>query len=84
MALECFNCRKGIMYGHRVSHAKNRTKRLFKPNLHYAGITINGGGKRVRLCTKCLRRYKKESGIKNKELGSLREKKVLPEMISVQ
>lgn len=59
MALKCFNCDKGVMYGHNVSHAKNRTKRLFKPNLHYARIAINGGNKRVRLCTKCLRRYKK-------------------------
>lgn len=60
MAMKCFNCNKGVMYGHRVSHAKNRTNRLFKPNLHYAKIAIAGGNKRVRLCTKCLRRAKKE------------------------
>ncbi|HCS78193.1 TPA: 50S ribosomal protein L28, partial [Patescibacteria group bacterium] len=32
--MKCANCGKGIMIGHRVSHAKNRTRRIFKPNLH--------------------------------------------------
>jgi len=61
MALKCFNCKKGVMYGHKVSHAKNRTRRIFKPNLHFARIKVDGTiKKRVRLCTKCLRRFKKE------------------------
>ena len=64
MALKCFNCKKGVMYGHEVSHAKNRTKRLFKPNLHYARIGFGVAAKRVRLCTKCLRLKKKESSLK--------------------
>jgi len=61
MAFKCDNCGKGVMYGHAVSHAKNRTRRLFKPNLHAAKIVINGIGKRLRLCTKCLRRAKRDS-----------------------
>ena len=60
MAFKCDNCGKGVMYGHAVSHAKNRTRRIFKPNLHRARITVGGIGKRVKLCTKCLRRAKKE------------------------
>lgn len=59
--MKCANCGKGVMYGHEVSHAKNRTKRLFKPNLHSARIVIDGIGKRVRLCTKCLRLLKKKT-----------------------
>ena len=59
--LKCANCGKGVMYGHNVSHAKNRTKRLFKPNLHSARIVTEGIGKRVRLCAKCLRMLKKQS-----------------------
>ncbi len=58
MAFVCFNCGKGIMYGHNVSHAKNRTRRIFKPNLHSAKIVIGGTTKRVRLCTKCVRKFK--------------------------
>jgi len=56
--LKCDNCGKGIMYGHNVSHAKNRTRRIFKPNLHRAKILVNGINKSMRLCTKCLRRLK--------------------------
>ena len=72
MGMKCANCGKGVMYGHKVSHAKNRTKRLFKPNLHAARIVTNGIGKRLRLCTKCLRRAKKD----------LREEKILPQTIA--
>lgn len=55
---KCFNCGKGIMIGHNVSHAKNRTRKIFKPNLHTARISISGRMHRVRLCTKCLRMLK--------------------------
>jgi large subunit ribosomal protein L28 len=60
MALKCDNCGKGVMYGHAVSHAKNRTRRLFKPNLHAVRIVEDGRSSRVRLCTKCLRMIKKK------------------------
>ncbi len=59
MGMKCANCKKGSMYGHNVSHAKNRTKKKFKPNLHYTKVVIGGTSKRVRLCTKCLRMYKR-------------------------
>ncbi|GEM_PF-481933 len=52
---KCHNCGKGIMIGHNVSHAKNRTRKVFKPNLHGAKMTVDGTTMRVRLCTKCLR-----------------------------
>lgn len=58
--MKCDNCGKGVMYGHAVSHAKNRTKRLFLPNLHFVRINISGRMKRTRLCTKCLRMIKKK------------------------
>ena len=58
MAARCFNCDKGIMYGHNVSHAKNRTRKIFKPNLHAARIIIGGTAKRVKLCTKCVRKFR--------------------------
>jgi len=55
---KCFLCGKGIMVGHNVSHAKNRTRKVFKPNLHPARISVNGTIMKVRLCTKCLREVK--------------------------
>ncbi|MDP3941137.1 MAG: 50S ribosomal protein L28 [bacterium] len=55
---KCANCGKGIMYGHNVSHAKNRTRKLFKPNLHTARILIGTTRRRMKLCTKCLRMFR--------------------------
>ena len=55
MAAKCANCSKGIMIGHNVSHAKNRTRKIFKPNLHNSRVMINGISMKVKLCTKCLR-----------------------------
>lgn len=52
---KCYNCGKGSMVGHNVSHAKNRTRKVFRPNLHAARIVVGGTSMRVRLCTKCLR-----------------------------
>lgn len=63
MAAQCFNCGKGVMYGHNVSHAKNRTRKIFKPNLHSARVLIGDMYKRVKLCTKCGRLLKKSPHI---------------------
>lgn len=59
---KCDNCGKGIMYGHNVSHAKNRTRRIFKPNLHKARILRGTGYITMKLCTKCQRLLK--AGVK--------------------
>jgi large subunit ribosomal protein L28 len=59
--MKCANCNKGVMHGHNMSHAKNRTKRIFEPNLHSARVMFDGIMKRVRLCSKCLRKLKKST-----------------------
>lgn len=61
--MQCANCGKGVMYGHNVSHAKNRTRKIFRPNLHAARVVVGSNTKRVRLCTKCLRMYKKSMAV---------------------
>ncbi len=68
---KCHNCGKGIMIGHDVSHAKNRVRRIFKPNLHPAKMVVEGRSMRVRLCTKCLRELRGRSTrqIKNQKLN---------------
>lgn len=66
MAMKCMNCGKGVMYGHNVSHAKNRTRKIFKPNLHTAKISIGDHNRKMKLCTKCLRMIKKATSGKNK------------------
>lgn len=59
MAMICDNCKKGIMYGHKVSHAKNRSNRTWKPNLHKKTVVFNGKKMNARLCTKCIKLFKK-------------------------
>ena len=58
MAMKCENCLKGIMYGHNVSHSKRRTNRVFKPNLHFQRVIVDGRSQRIKLCTKCVRLLK--------------------------
>jgi len=58
MAKVCMNCGKGVQYGHNVSHAKNRTRKIFQPNLHVARVKMGEHFRKVRLCTKCLRMFK--------------------------
>ncbi|MEW6234939.1 MAG: 50S ribosomal protein L28 [Candidatus Omnitrophota bacterium] len=55
MAHECQICGKKPQVGNNVSHANNKTKRLFSPNLQR--ITIKKGGKTTRIlaCTRCIR-----------------------------
>jgi large subunit ribosomal protein L28 len=38
-----------------VSHAHNVHARRFEPNLQTVRAFINGGVKRIRVCTRCLR-----------------------------
>lgn len=61
MAMICDNCQKGIMYGHKVSHAKNRSNRTWKPNLHKKTVVFDGKKINAKLCTKCIKLFKKAS-----------------------
>lgn len=63
MALRCEFCQKGIQYGHAVSHAKNRTRRIFKPNLQKIKVLKNGVSVRVKFCTNCIKRLKKDDSL---------------------
>ncbi len=55
MAFVCDLCGKGPQSGHNVSHANNKTKRVFNPNLQRIRALVNGNTKRIRVCTRCLR-----------------------------
>ncbi len=50
----CYVCDKGVTYGNNVSHANNRTRRTWKPNLQTIRILVDGKPTRVRVCTRCL------------------------------
>ena len=49
MARRCAITGKGVQYGHNVSHANNKTKRRFIPNLQVTSLTSDALGRRIRL-----------------------------------
>jgi large subunit ribosomal protein L28 len=55
MARMCEICGKKPQVGHNVSHANNRTKRRWYPNLQRVHAIQNGAPRRMRVCTRCLR-----------------------------
>jgi large subunit ribosomal protein L28 len=55
MANRCDICGKGPQFGRNVSHAHNVTRRRFNPNLQNVRAAVNGGIKRMRVCTRCIR-----------------------------
>ncbi len=71
MAFRCDNCHKGIMVGKQHKHHPGvaggrwkkrapKTQKIFRPNLHSARVLVSGHYKRMRLCTKCLRKFKEQ------------------------
>jgi large subunit ribosomal protein L28 len=50
----CFTCGKGVAFGNNVSHANNKTRRVWKPNLQVVRVVIDDKIKKVKVCTKCL------------------------------
>jgi large subunit ribosomal protein L28 len=49
MARRCELTGKGVMTGHHVSHANNKTKRVFRPNLQTVSLASEALGQSVRL-----------------------------------
>jgi len=69
MAYKCDYCGKGVQYGGTGTHhpgvagaqwkkRAQRTRKVFKPNLHVARVQVAGDFVKMRLCTKCLRKLK--------------------------
>ncbi len=58
MAMVCEICGKRPMVGNNVSHAHNKTKRRFMPNLQRIRVQTEHGVKRMRVCTSCIQANK--------------------------
>jgi large subunit ribosomal protein L28 len=67
----CYYCKKGVLFGRSHTHHRGvaggrwkkraqKTQRVFKPNLHKVKILEEGKVKVVKLCSKCLKRIKKD------------------------
>ena len=51
----CYVCNKGVTFGNNVSHANNRVRRTWRPNLQVMRI-LDTDGKiiKVKACTSCM------------------------------
>ncbi len=62
MSKICVISGKGPLYGNNVSHANNKTRRRFMPNLRSVKVTLEDGTtKRIRIAASTLRTMKKAS-----------------------
>ena len=56
MAKECEICHRGPQFGNRISHAHNVTNRRWNLNLKKVrAIVQNGGTRRIKVCTSCIK-----------------------------
>ncbi len=56
MAKVCQICGKGPVTGNNVSHANNKTRRRWLPNLKKVHmVAASGSAVRARVCTRCIR-----------------------------
>ncbi len=68
MSKVCEICGKRPVSGNNVSHAHNKTKRRWYPNLQTVRAKIKGQTKKMKVCTRCLR-----SGLVYKEAAGSRQ-----------
>ncbi|MCK5915492.1 MAG: 50S ribosomal protein L28 [Deltaproteobacteria bacterium] len=55
MAKVCDICGKKPLVGNNVSHAHNKTKKVWQPNLQSVNAVINGHKRKIKACTRCIR-----------------------------
>jgi len=58
MSKVCHICGKAPRSGNRVSHANNKSRRRFLPNLQTVRARVDGSVRRVRVCSSCIRANK--------------------------
>jgi large subunit ribosomal protein L28 len=55
MSMNCEVCGKGPVYGNNVSHANNKTRRRWNPNLQRVRAVVGNRAKRIWVCSRCIR-----------------------------
>ncbi|MFN2426541.1 MAG: 50S ribosomal protein L28 [Candidatus Binatia bacterium] len=55
MARTCDICEKRRGVGNNVSHANNKTKRTWQPNLQTVHALVGATRKTLKVCTRCIR-----------------------------
>jgi large subunit ribosomal protein L28 len=52
---KCAICGKGPNFGNSVSHANNRSRKVWKPNIQRVKTVQNGTVRRLHVCTQCIK-----------------------------
>lgn len=52
---KCEICGKGPLFGNNVSHANNKTRKIWKPNVQRVRTVSGGTVRHVRVCTRCIK-----------------------------
>ncbi|HEY5765296.1 MAG TPA: 50S ribosomal protein L28 [Candidatus Deferrimicrobiaceae bacterium] len=52
---KCEICGKGPLFGNNVSHANNKTRKTWKPNVQRVKTVSGGTVRHVRACTRCIK-----------------------------
>ncbi len=55
MSRKCEICGKGPSTGNNVSHANNKTRTTWYPNLQKVKAVSNGTVRTIKVCTRCIR-----------------------------
>lgn len=55
MSRACDICGKGPVFGHNVSHANNKTRKVWYPNVQKVKVVQNSSVRKVKVCTRCIR-----------------------------
>ena len=81
MAFMCDNCGKGVVHGRQSMHKRGvagkrwkkraqSTLRLFMPNLQKIAVMVDGKKTQRRICTDCIRKFKKTGRLAPKKSSS--------------
>ena len=52
---KCAICGKGPSFGHNVSHANNKTRKVWRPNVQRVKTVRNGTVRHLNVCTQCIK-----------------------------
>ena len=65
MARRCELTGKGLLVGNNVSHANNKTKRVYRPNLQTLSLASEalGNSYKLRICMNALRTLDRQGGL---------------------
>jgi len=85
MSRRCQITGKGVLTGNNVSHANNKTRRRFLPNLQVTSLLsdVLGAPVRLRLSTRAIRTVEAKGGIDAFLLGAP-ERRLSPDVLAIK